>query len=1241
VATGKKNKKLHQQKTSRLKNILEKVRAFFVDFWPIFFLILITLTLSYLNYDKGTYLSGWDNLHPEFNPSLYLKRNLFAVWQEYQSTGLLGGMAHAADLPRVILIYLVSLTNLVPNNLIRYLTTFLPLVLGPIGVHLLLKQIFVNSKLSHKSIQSSTFLAGLFYLLNLSTLQTFFIPFETFTWFYGALPFLIYFLLVYFKTPKLSNFLRLFLISFLSGTAFYVETLFLVFLICLIPFFIEHVFRTKKYFVNSLHVIQSGLAIILPHLYWLLPVAFFVFTNSQIATQNHINSISSIETYYRNLEFANPKSLLTLHSYLFKYLDLGINNKYDFLLGPWLNHLNSPTITAIGIFFGVIILLGIYYSLKTKLAYHRSFLGILAFCSFFLLGGGLLINSTIPLIGELLRSPYTKFSLPLAFSLSYFFAVGIIFILDIFAFLDTRLTYNLTLFTFAFLLFTYMSPAFSGNFTNKNMRVNIPSEYFELFEYLNNKPADHRIANFPQHTFWGWNYYSWGHRGSGFTWYGIKQPILDRAFDVWEKTSQDYYEEISTALYSQNHQKFNETIDKYNIAHLLLDTSVIAPDTKASLGTNYLDRIIATSEQYELEKTFSNHLLLYKNKNHKSKDFLSSKPTQDKQQQKPLLSFSQRPNQNWYEKAGFLNTNITLPSSTTSFTIPSLTDSESLLPYKIEYRPNGDSVTLKLTPITPIFYLNGSQLDLDYTSQVINIPLTTSTSKLILSLNSQYISFDLPSEVPALSEYYFLSEMYLPTNNNFSLAVYQGIPTQQYPIINSLINNNPVQCYTKKENRSIEKIATPRSITLLGTDLVACLSATLPPVDQNQLLAVSFTYYSPTLTTANINISNDDFGTENTSQPFESSTTPKRAQIFTKASTQNKQVNLILEAEETKSIQEITYKDVFVSSHDTVYQISIKLSPIKEKTVDLPQQENNKLQISLPITKTTYNIVQTPTVNALFPENRNCDRFNNGKTVKINKDDHIVYQSQNAIECDYLNLRHLPHSLNYLIGIDTKNIRGLPLVTCLENHATRRCDIYERLGNQNGQQYILQTINNKSEQDGFTLHLFNQSFGNKIGENQLKSITLHPFPLTFLQNITLNNSQENRSEIRDLKSEISSTHPFEFFYKLEIKSTGSSEINLFQTKSPYWKAIQISPEDYSKSSLLLATKYFFLYPKTFKFAPVDTANWYNTWAIPSGGNHIIIIYLPQYLEFLGLAIILLTMLITLPLLLYQKIKEEK
>lgn len=1258
-------KKITKKNSTKLKRpglltqFLRHTKASLTHNLPVLFLVFFSLIICFLNFDSKAFLTGWDNLHPEFNINLDLQRTFFSVWQEYRSTGLLAGMAHAADLPRQILIYLLLLFK-TPTNLIRYLTTFLPLVLGPVGVYFLIQQILFESKQTSKTIKTGAFLAGLYYIFNLSTLQTFFIPFETFTWFYGALPFLLFYILRYLKQPTIASFILVFFVSFLSGTAFYVETIFVVLFLCLLPFIIEFLLSSKNKIISFSHSVLASLALMIPHLYWLAPIVFYVQTNAFFTTQNRINLISSPETYYRNLEFGNIQNIFLLKSYLFKFLDLLPNGKYDYLLSVWRNHLSNNLITICGYTIFTLIAMGIYFSLKEKLAWCKSFLSVLLISFFFLLGGGLLINNTIPLIGELFRSPFTKFSIPLSLAYSYFFAVGVIFLLDIFSYLDSKLTHNFTVFTCVFLLIIYMSPAFSGNFISKSMRVTIPNEYFELFRHLNTQPKDQRIANFPQHTFWGWNYYSWGYRGSGFLWYGIKQPILDRAFDVWEKTSESYYEELSTSLYSQNTTEFNRVIDKYNVTYLLIDKSVIAPETKANLGLNYLETIINNDSKYQLEKTFGDNLFLYKNTSQKSQNFLSlSAPSTENSAPNTLLDFPLRPSQNWYNKAGYLNTNVTISALSTensapnTLLIPSLSDSENLLPYKIEYRKISNSLFVRLTPITPVFFLNQKQIDLSTKPQLIQIPIGNANKKFILNVNSQYFPFELPSEIEDFQNYYPITEIYLPTQKNFDFGLYRGIPSDQSPLVNSLINNKPTLCYYKPESsspeRQIEKIISPRSVTLLGTDLVACLSTSLPTAKNDQLLSVTFTYYSPTLTTANVNITDENFGATNTSQPLDPSNTPKQTQIFTKPSNQNKQLNLILEASETKSIQEITYKDVYLSTHDPLFEATISLNKIPKQIITLTEKEN-KLQISLPNTNTQFDTNQISTSNALFPEDKNCDQFNKGQTVKQVNLDHILYQSKNATECDYLNLRHFEHSLNYLIGIDAQNSKGLNLTSCLENHSTRRCDVYERLTNTNSTQYLLQSISNPQESNGYTLHLFNQSLGNKISENRLNSITIRPFPLTFLKNIAV--SSTNRTSVIP-GTDLNSTHPTEFLYTVAVipaKAGIHSEnslLNLYQTNSPYWKAFTL-PENYKNlNPWRLALNILLNYKSLPQLEKINNNQWFNSWSLSPNCNlrseicNLAVIYLPQYLEFLGFAILILTSITLLILALIKQTVHKK
>src|ERR1035437_7494333 len=112
----------------KLKNLLLKT-------WPIITILGITLLLFIRNYSANTWLIGWDNLTPEFNLGMNIQRSIFAVWQEYQGLGLLGGMGHASDLVHQVILLLLSFA--LPLHLLRYTWTFLMLFLGSVGAYLL------------------------------------------------------------------------------------------------------------------------------------------------------------------------------------------------------------------------------------------------------------------------------------------------------------------------------------------------------------------------------------------------------------------------------------------------------------------------------------------------------------------------------------------------------------------------------------------------------------------------------------------------------------------------------------------------------------------------------------------------------------------------------------------------------------------------------------------------------------------------------------------------------------------------------------------------------------------------------------------------------------------------------------------------------------------------------------------------------------------------------------------------
>jgi hypothetical protein len=1227
-------------KLFRRKKRLANLRTIITNLWAPLVLVTISLIISFLNYQPGTWLTGWDNLHTEFLPLTNIKRAVFTVWQEYQGLGLLGGMAHAADLPRQIFFLILKLFS-VPDQNLRYIYIFSMLTIGPLGVYFFIKDLLLKQKSIFLTFDKETktfaaLLGALFYLLNLSTVQTFFVPFETFTAFFGFFPWLLLVTINYLKQPNRRHYLYLIITYLLATPAFYVETLFVVLALCLLPC-LAIASKTKTSLFTSL-------SIFITQAFWLLPVVFFVLTNGHVGEQAKINLISTPETYVRNLEFSNLKDLSLLKGYLMNFLDLGIDGKFTYLLLPWRQHLQNPLINLLGYLNFILVLTGIYYALKRKLKLAPIVLSITIICLFFLLGGGLLINSQIPLIGELFRSPFTKFSTPLAFTYAVFFSVGCIFILDLFSFLHHKLTYLFTLFTIALSLLIFMSPVFSGQLISSDMRLKIPQEYFDTFEFFENQDPNTRIANFPQYTFWGWNFYSWGYRGSGFLWYGIKQPILDRAFDVWEKQNENYYQEINTALYSGDQEKFENIIEKYAINWILIDRFVISPQENQDLKNQQLISMLNASNNFKLEKNINNNILIYKSNTDKRINNYLELTTSTNTQTKPFENLSLRPNTNWTaskgsdpsrsdSSRGSLDYQIkegSYPNGT--ITLPSYTTTENLVPVEISYRKLSNQILLKFSPLLPSI----NSITPQSTPNYIYLDISSFQSSLIIEIDKKYFELTLPNELITQPIFYPLTSMYLPTRNTININAYTNSPTKVVNVTSALKDALPYQCYTNKNDRKIEKITFSNSISLLGTDIVGCLSLPLPSFIPPGLVSTQYTYFSSTSTPANSNVTTSNLSFSTTPpQPLNPEILPTTTRQFSPLTLERQQLNLILEANGTNSVQEITYQNITTNFHPLLANTSFQLNSIPATKVQNPKKAS-PTSISLPIINSSLNITQTPEKNQLLPKARNCNQFRSGTFSKTFTNKTINYFAQDATTCDSLDLRHLPHSTNYLIQIDHQHLEGMPMTLCLENHSTQRCDVFERLQNTTSTQSIIQPISNPDESKGYTLHLYNQSVGNRPTTTNLNSIHITPIPLNFIQNISTKDSPPKTKDELNPKTTFSS-HPTEFLYT--ISTQNQTTLNLYQTYSPYWVAISTNQDTLKLPLFQLILKTPFLYLKDGSISQkgfssdsgplssdrtssdVEPNNWNNSWQLPPREHHLVIVYLPQYLEFLGFALL--------------------
>jgi len=549
-------------------------------------LFLIILSICWANFTPGTWLTGWDNLHPEFDFLLNIKRSIFSVWQEYQGVGLLAGMGHAADLPRQIFLWISSLV--LPTSFLRYFWTYLMLIIGPIGVYFFAKKNIGNNL--------TAFLGAIFYLLNLGTIQYFFVPFEPYSTFWGFLPWEILVLTNYLQLPNKKNLFKLILINILAVPQGYVQTIFLVYLICAGVFLI---FRLKK---QALVALASILII---NSFWLLPTLFFSATQFNV-TRDAIQNLNATEKFFlMNKKRGTIADFIYLKEFYYDFPSYSLEKgKFEPMMNVWQKQFaKKSTQVLLGLFF-IIILLGFLKKNRYRLELSTLF----AISSLIFLSDTFLISEintvlrSFPLIDQLFRNPFTKFIVPTIFVFSLLFTLGLSYLMDKLK----KEKLQLALLVILVGIFGYCFwPVWQGNFISKQVRVKIPQEYFDLFDYFKKqKNSGGRIADFPQSNVWGWTYYRWGVSGSGFLWYGIKQPILDRAFDVWSNYNENYYWEITQAVYSSNVDKLEKLLDKYQIQWILLDKNAFSYVKDRALYFDQLEKMLLASDKVVLTKNF-------------------------------------------------------------------------------------------------------------------------------------------------------------------------------------------------------------------------------------------------------------------------------------------------------------------------------------------------------------------------------------------------------------------------------------------------------------------------------------------------------------------------------------------------------------------------------------------------------------------------------------------------------------
>ncbi|HRN70383.1 MAG TPA: hypothetical protein PLS49_04300 [Candidatus Woesebacteria bacterium] len=570
----------------------------------IILLLFITGIICFTTYIPGTWLTGWDTVHPEFNFQLNFERIINGVWREEQGLGTVAAHAHMSELPRYIILWIFSW--FLPDSFLRYSYIFICFILGPIGMYQFTRYILQSDPNKDTFIiGSSSFLGGLFYIFNISVFHHFLVPFEMFPTKYALLPWLFFFATKYVKEKRKKDLILFTLTTFFSTPMAYAFQLWYVYFgsLCIYLFGIYIHQRSWDVFKKNIILILITLCI---NAYWLLPNIYFVLTNAQYIPQAHSNMLFSERMFAFNKARGSFLDVAILQGSLYdwsKFDGLNFVSLFDTVVK---NHLEKPFIMALGYLNFIIIIVGIirlFFS-KNKFAIWLipvSFVSIIFMANtsqpFDFLFSYLRENSS--LLKEGLRSPYTKFSIMLLFTYAFFFAYIQPFILN-----RIRSTWKYVYVCFiSLLLIIYMFPLFQGKLIDKSMKIAIPQGYFDMFQWFQQQNRNTRIATFPVHSFWGWEYYNWGYQGAGFIWFGLPQSVLVRDFDRWHPNNENFYWEFAYSIYSENPILMQKVLNKYNVKWLIVDKNIISPNNPKALFFNEFEEL--TSNLGFLKKTIT------------------------------------------------------------------------------------------------------------------------------------------------------------------------------------------------------------------------------------------------------------------------------------------------------------------------------------------------------------------------------------------------------------------------------------------------------------------------------------------------------------------------------------------------------------------------------------------------------------------------------------------------------------
>ncbi|MCX7881569.1 MAG: hypothetical protein N2482_03640 [Patescibacteria group bacterium] len=300
-------------------------------------------------------------------------------------------------------------------------------------------------------------------------------------------------------------------------------------------------------------------------------------------------------------------------------------------------------------------------------------------------------------------------------------------------------------------------------------------------------------------------------------------------------------------------------------------------------------------------------------------------------------------------------------------------------------------------------------------------------------------------------------------------------------------------------------------------------------------------------------------------------------------------------------------------------EINLKNLPYQPKKIPLSINRQSQIKVLIPKIKSifTYENLIKQKKYLIIGDKRNIKEDENEIMIKTNNKIEVVF-----------NLENLPHQNGYLIFIKNNWKKGLPLDFYVDNYYQKRADLETKLvKKENYSQYIILPPIEKFY-SGYSFHIVANPLKGFSIENDVKELSVYPMPYEFLIQIALEKPILKNKEKINLNFSTKKLNYFIYqitFPQSNINQYHNLTLYLSQSYHPGWKAYEINCQNSSLKCQIY--KFFpFIFGKEIK-EHVMINNWANGWKISSNNKHltsnIIIVFWPQYLQFLGFGLLIL------------------